>query len=168
MEKKFQNCESKFNGAMDNGIIPFSNKIFILHGCTHRSTKGKRATFTIDHENKSVTCHLSCTAAIRDKHSKISKLFDLFIPKKDRKIKTTITIKCNDEDKFDENFGKQLAFAKARVSCLKTMKSLIERFFSQINEVCTDFKTETDRYDVAISQHSEDYKSLIDNKYSKK
>lgn len=141
------------------------DKVFVLHGCTHRSTRNKRATFKVDHKNKTVTCTLICTADVRDKSSIDAKLFNLYVPKKARTIKTTITISCKDGDDFDEEFGKRLAFAKARISCLKMMRALIEDFRSKLDDISDKYWSEYDRYDFAIQQHIDDYTSLVDGKY---
>lgn len=153
--------------GVDYGVeVDRSEKIFILHGCTHRATKGKRAVFKVNKDEKTVTCTLVCTADVRDKMSMFSKIFNLYVPKKQRTIKTTITVKCQDGDEFDEEFGKRLAFAKARVSCLKMFKALIVDLEYKLEEVLSSIHDESFRYNFSIDQHIEDSENIINMKYN--
>lgn len=154
------------NGEDQDVEVDKGEKVFILHGCTHRATKGKRAVFKVNKDEKTITCTLVCTADVRDKMSMFSKLFDLYVPKKQRTIKTTITVKCQDEDKFDEEFGKRLAFAKARISCLKMFKSLIADLEYKLEDVLSSIRSESFRYDFSIDQHIEDSENIINMKYN--
>lgn len=151
--------------ADDLATFHSGEKIFILHGCTHRATKGKRVVFRINKDEKTVTCTLICTADVRDKMSMFSKIFNLYVPKKQRTIKTAITVRCQDEDEFDEEFGKKLAFAKARVSCLKMFKALIAELEYKLEEVLSSIRDESFRYDFSIDQHIEDSENIINMKY---
>lgn len=122
--------------------------------------------YIINEDEKVVTCIITCYIDSRSIGSKDKSnyILDSIIEKLDMKDKTVVrqaSVKCCESDDFNIEFGKTLAYSKAKMKCIMSIIDFIRKTKKDLLKTLDDLTEESYRYLQASKVQFKDIMKLV-------
>lgn len=143
-------------------------KLLVLRNCSHVNELVK---YEIDEELKSVKCTMTCYIDSRSISSSDTSnfIFDTIlrgiISSGGGKVEKTGTAICHEGDEFDLEFGKAIAYSRAKMKCFSEMAKFIDNLSEELSKLQGNLAEELTRYVTALRVQVKDFNEMMDSRY---